>query len=101
LEKSHVSKIKLVEDSRMKQAIVKSILICAVFMAAIFILRQVDKPTIYIINEFEGETMQGRCMIIEYTINGVVQLPVTLYNYEGGRYENFMAELEKEGRVIR
>lgn len=78
-----------------------SLLIVIIIFLVVFAVKISDKPTIYILNEFEGETMQGRCMIIEYTINGVVQLPVTLYNYENGRYENFMAELEKEGRVIR
>ncbi len=85
----------------MKRDITILIIFLTVFFGFIILNQNLSKPTIYILNEFEGETMQGRCMIIEYTINGVVQLPVTLYNYEGGRYENFMAELEKEGRVIR
>jgi hypothetical protein len=84
----------------MKKYII-SVIIFLAFSGLIILRGELDRPTIYILNEFEGETMQGRCMIIEYTINGVVQLPVTLYNYEGGRYENFMAELEKEGRIVR
>jgi hypothetical protein len=85
----------------MKRDITILIIFLTVFFGLIILNQNISKPTIYIINEFEGETMNGRCMIIEYTINGVVQLPVTLYNYEGGRYENFMAQLEKEGRVVR
>jgi hypothetical protein len=44
--------------------------------------------------------MQGPCKVVDYTINGYATSAV-FYNYEGGRYEAFILELEKEGRVIR
>jgi hypothetical protein len=58
------------------------------------------RPSIFIIREYLADSMQGKCRIVEYTIGGYATSAV-FYDYEGGRYEAFMDELEKEGRIKR
>lgn len=59
-----------------------------------------EQPTIYIFREYHGESMQGPCLIVDYTIGGYATSAI-FYDYELGAYEKFMAYLEQEGRVIR
>lgn len=84
----------------MKKDITVLIIFLACFVGIIAINQSLAKPSIFIIREYDAESIQGTCKIVDYTINGYSTSAI-FYNYENGRYDDFMAELEREGRVTR
>lgn len=84
----------------MKKDITVLIIFLACFICIIAINQSLAKPSIFIIREYDAESMQGPCKIVDYTINGYATSAV-FYNYENGRYEAFIQELEREGRLTK
>ncbi len=86
----------------MRQRTKKAIAIIALQVAILIaiVCNRIDKPTIYIIREYDADSLQGPCKIVDYTINGYATSAV-FYEYEVGFYDRFIDQLEIEGRVIR
>ena len=84
----------------MKKDLTVLAIFLACFIGIIAINQNLARPSIFIIREYDAESMQGPCKIVDYTINGYATSAV-FYNYEGGRYEDFIQELEREGRVTK
>ncbi len=59
------------------------------------------RPAIFILNEYEGMDYKGvTCKIVDYTIGGIMTSAI-FYGEDFDRYDRFMSELAKEGRIIR
>jgi hypothetical protein len=74
-----------------------AVLITVVLLVAILYR---PRPSIFIIRDYPADSLQGKCRVVDYTIGGYATSAV-FYEDEFGRYEDFIAELEKEGRLKR
>jgi hypothetical protein len=84
----------------MKRDIAILAIFIAVFSGFIILNQNLAKPTIYIIREYEAESMQGPCKVVDYTVNGYATSAV-FYDYEIEAYRDFIKQLEKEGRIVK
>jgi hypothetical protein len=84
----------------MKRDIIALAIFLAVFSGFVILSQSLVKPTIYIIREYQAESLQGSCTIIDYMIGGYTTSAI-FYNYEGDAYRQWMIQLEKEGRIVK